>query len=271
VIRARDGLDLVCYLTLPPGVPGKSLPMILLPHGGPFYRDRWGLNGMVQWLANRGYAVLQVNFRASAGFGKTFLNAANHQFGDGAVLADLEDALKWSIAQGIADPKRVGIMGGSFGGYATLCGISFKPEYFACAVDVVGPSNLRTLFQAFPSYWKPVKTRWVRRMGDVEHDADLNQRISPLFHVNRVRAPLLIGHGVNDPRVHLSESEQIVAALRARSLPVTFVVYADEGHGFVRPENNMDFFGRVEEFLSQHLGGRCEPWAKVPGSSAELR
>lgn len=271
VIRSRDGLDLVSYLTLPPGVPARGLPLILNPHGGPWFRDRWGFDPLTQLLANRGYAVLQVNFRASVGFGRKFFNAANHQFGDGAVLGDLVDSIGWAVAQGIADPRRVAIMGGSFGGYATLCGITFKPEHFACAVDLVGPSNLRTLFASMPTYWKPIKLRWVLRMGDVEHDDALNRRLSPLFHLESVRAPLLIGHGANDPRVHLSESEQMVHAMRARGLPVTLVVYPDEGHGFNRPENNLDFFGRVEEFLAKHLGGRCEPWRKVPGATAEVR
>lgn len=271
VIRSRDGLDLVSYLTLPPGTPARGLPMILFPHGGPWFRDRWGFDPWTQLLANRGYAVLQVNFRGSTGFGCTFFNAANHQFGDAAVLGDLADAVHWAVGQGIADPKRVGIMGGSFGGHATLCGLTFRPELFACGVDLVGPSNLRTLFAAMPTYWKPLKLRWVRRMGDVEHDEALNRRLSPLFHVENVRGPLLIGHGANDPRVHLAESEQMAQALRGRGLAVTLVVYPDEGHGFVRPENNLDFLGRAEEFLARNLGGRFEPWRKVPGATAQVR
>jgi dipeptidyl aminopeptidase/acylaminoacyl peptidase len=270
-IRTRDGLDLVCYLTLPPGVKAKDLPLVLFPHGGPWYRDRWGYDPVSQLLANRGYAVLQVNFRCSAGFGKKFLNTGNGQFGDGAVLGDLGDALRWAIESNRIDPKKVGIMGGSFGGYATLSEIAFHPDRYACAVDLVGPSNLKTLFSSMPAYWKPFKKRWVLRMGDVENDEALNRRLSPLFHADRIRAPLLIGHGVHDPRVALAESEAIVKALRDRKRPVEFVVYPDEGHGWSRPENNLDFFGRVEVFLAKHLGGRAEPWAKVPGASAELR
>jgi dipeptidyl aminopeptidase/acylaminoacyl peptidase len=270
-VRSRDGLNLVCYLTLPPGVEAKKLPLVLFPHGGPWWRDRWGFDPWCQLLANRGYAVLQVNFRGSTGFGKKFLNASTLQFGPGAVLRDLEDALQAVLDQGIADPARIGILGGSFGGYATLTEIAFHPDRYACAVDLVGPSNLRTLFASMPDYWKPVKQRWVRRMGDVEHDDALNEKISPLFHAKNIRAPLLIGHGANDPRVKLSESEKIVAELRTRGRPITFVVYPDEGHGFARPENNQDFFGRVEEFLAKYLGGRAEPWKTVPGASAEVR
>jgi dipeptidyl aminopeptidase/acylaminoacyl peptidase len=271
VVKARDGLELVCYLTLPPGMEARKLPLVVFPHGGPWWRDRWGFDPVNQLLANRGYAVLQVNFRCSTGFGKKFLNAGNLQFGPGAVLRDLGDALAWAVAEGIADPRRVAVMGGSFGGYATLTEIALHPERYACAVDLVGPSNLRTLFQSMPDYWRPVKERWARRMGDVEHDDALNERLSPLFHAGAIRAPLLIAHGANDPRVKLSESERIVKELRGRGRPVTFVVYPDEGHGFARPENNLDFFGRVEEFLAKHLGGRAEPWQKVSGSTAEVR
>jgi dipeptidyl aminopeptidase/acylaminoacyl peptidase len=270
-VRTRDGLDLVCYLTLPVELEEKHLPLVLVPHGGPWWRDRWGFDPLVQLLANRGYAVLQVNFRGSAGFGKKFLNAGNGQFGNGAVLGDLGEALTWAIDKGIADPKRVGILGGSFGGYATLAEVAFHPDRYACAVDLVGPSNLKTLFASMPSYWKPFKKRWVMRMGDVEADEALNRGLSPLFHAQDIRAPLLIGHGVHDPRVALAESEAIVKALRDRKRPVEFVVYPDEGHGWTRPENNLDFFGRVEAFLAKHLDGRAQPWEKVPGSSAELR
>jgi len=271
VLKSRDGLDLVSYLTLPPGLAPKKLPLILMPHGGPWWRDRWSNDALLQWLANRGYAVLQVNFRGSTGFGKRFLNLGNRQFGDQAVMADLIDGLDWAKTSGLADPERIGIMGGSFGGYATLAGITFHPELFCCAVDIVGPSNTATSLKVMPSYWAPVKKRWVLRMGDAEHDDALNRKISPLFHVDKIRAPLLIGHGLNDPRVNIDESEQIVNAMRAKKLPVTFIVYPDEGHGFNRPENNLDFNGRVEEFLAAHLGGRKEPWTKVPGSTAEVR
>lgn len=271
VITARDGLELVSYLTLPVGVAGKNLPLVLFPHGGPWARDVWGYNPTAQWLANRGYAVLQVNFRGSTGFGKAFLNAGNGQWGVGTMQHDLTDAVKWAIAKGIADPKRVCIMGGSYGGYATLAGLTFTPELYACGVDIVGPSNIRTLFGSIPPYWAPIKAQFVQRVGDVEKDEELNRRISPLFFVDRIKVPLLIGQGANDPRVNIRESDQIVAAMRAKKLPVTYVVYPDEGHGFGRPVNRMDFNGRVEEFLAAHLGGRAEPWKEVKGATGELR
>jgi dipeptidyl aminopeptidase/acylaminoacyl peptidase len=214
--------------------------------------------------------VLQVNFRGSTGFGKRFLNAGNGEFGLG-MQADLLDGVKWAIAEGIADPKRIAVMGGSAGGYAALRGITETPEVFACAVDLVGPSDLKSLFESMPAYWGAVKTRWRRRMGDVEKDDELNRRLSPLYHVDRVKAPLLVGQGANDPRVSIKHSDQIVRALRERKLAVTYVVYPDEGHGFSRPENDLDFLGRAEEFLATCLGGRAEPWKAVPGSTAELR
>jgi dipeptidyl aminopeptidase/acylaminoacyl peptidase len=268
---ARDGLVIPAYLTLPPGVEPRNLPFVIMPHGGPWARDSYGFDPWVQLLANRGYAVLQPNFRGSVGYGKAFLNASTEQWGVGAMQHDLTDGVRWAIAEGIADPKRVAIMGGSYGGYATLAGIAFTPDLYACAVDIVGPSNVATLFESMPPYWKVRKVRWRLRVGDVEGDAEFNRRISPLFHADAIRAPLLIGHGANDPRVKLSESEAIAAALRERNLPVTLVVYPDEGHGFVRPENNLDFVGRVEEFLARYLGARAEPWREVPGSSAEVR
>ena len=269
--KARDGLPLLAYLTLPPGGPAKQLPLVLYVHGGPWFRDRWGYDPVGQWLANRGYAVLQVQFRASSGFGKRHLNAGNGQWGVGSMQHDLTDAVRWAVGKGIAAPRRVGILGASYGGYATLAGLAFTPELYACGVDIVGPSSVTTLLQSIPPYWAPVKRRWQLRVGDVEADSVFARRISPLFHADAIRAPLLIGHGANDPRVKLVESERIVAALRARGLPVTFVVYPDEGHGFGRPQNNLDFFGRAEDFLRQHLGGRSEPWQAVEGSSAEVR
>jgi dipeptidyl aminopeptidase/acylaminoacyl peptidase len=271
VVRARDGLELLCYLTLPQGVPARKLPLVLLVHGGPWARDGWGYDPMVQWLANRGYAVLQVNFRGSMGFGTRFLNAGNGQWGVGAMQNDLTDAVHWAVEQGIADPKRVAIAGGSYGGYATLAGIAFTPDLYVCAIDIVGPSNVATLLGSIPLYWAPVKKRWVRRVGDAEHDAELNRRISPLFHVDRIRAPLLIGHGANDPRVKQEESDRIVHAMREHHLEVTYIVYPDEGHGFGRTENNLDFFGRAEEFLGGHLGGRVERFEQLAGTSAQVR
>jgi dipeptidyl aminopeptidase/acylaminoacyl peptidase len=270
-IDARDGRRIPCYLTLPVGVESKGLPLVLMPHGGPWAQDYWEFTPDAQLLANRGYAVLQVNFRGSTGYGKDHLNAGIGQWGVGSMQHDLTDAVLWAIDKGIADPRRVAIFGGSYGGYATLCGIAFTPELYACAVDVVGPSNVATLFQSFPPYWQVRKTRWKLRVGDVESDAALNERISPLFHAEAIRVPALIAHGANDPRVKLSESEAIVAAMRKNGVPVTFVVYPDEGHGMGRPENALDFTARLEEFLALHLGGRAEPRTEVPGSSAEAR
>ncbi len=270
VIRSRDGFDLVSYLTLPPGAEPKSLPLVLNVHGGPWARDGWGYNPEAQWLANRGYAVLQVNFRASSGFGKKFLNAGNGEWG-AAMQNDLTDAVKWAVAEGIADPKKVCIYGGSYGGYATLAGLVFTPDVYACGVDIVGPSNLKTLLESIPPYWGPMKKQFLLRIGDVEKDEALNRKISPLFHVDKIRVPLIIAQGANDPRVNIRESTQMVEAMRGRGLAVTYVVYPDEGHGFGRPNNRLDFYGRVEEFLAKHLGGRSLPFAKVEGATGELR
>jgi dipeptidyl aminopeptidase/acylaminoacyl peptidase len=270
VIPARDGVKLASYLTLPTGVENRNLPLILYPHGGPWARDDWGFDPFTQWLTNRGYAVLQVNFRGSTGFGKGFLNAGNHQIGL-EMEDDMIDAARWTISQGIADAKRIAILGASAGGYATLRGVSRYPDLFRCGVDLFGPSDLKMLFSSMPAGWGAVKTRWVRRMGDVEHDEKLNHMLSPLYHVDQIRVPLLIGQGTNDPRVNIKNSDVIVEALRKKNIPVTYIVYSDEGHGFARPENNLDFFGRVEEFLAKYLNGRTEPWVKVPGSTAEIR
>jgi dipeptidyl aminopeptidase/acylaminoacyl peptidase len=266
VIKARDGLDLVAYLSLPPGSdpdggghPDRALPMVLIPHGGPWARDTWGFNPQHQWLANRGYAVLSVNFRASVGFGKAFANAGDLEWG-GAILADQQDAVAWAIAGGIADPDRVAIMGGSFGGYSTLAGLTFTPELFACGVDIVGPSNLITLLESIPPYWKPMLEIFTTRVGDhrTEEGRALLAAHSPLTHVDRIRRPLLIGQGANDPRVKQAESDQIVAAMQAKAIPVTYVLYPDEGHGFARPENRIAFNAIAEAFLAHCLGGRCE-------------
>ena len=270
-ISARDGLTLPGYLTTPPGIEAKQLPLVLLVHGGPWARDVWGFDPQAQWLANRGYAVLQVNFRGSTGFGKAFLNAGNEEWGVGAMQHDLTDAVKWAIDQGIADPERVGIYGGSYGGYATLAGLAFTPDLYTAGVDVVGPSNIRTLFESIPPYWAPAKRELVLRVGDVEESDALNRRISPLFHAEQIRAPLMVLQGANDPRVKIAESDQIVAAMRAKDLPVTYIVFPDEGHGFARPENRLDANARIEQFLAEHLGGRAEPLAPIEGSTAEQR
>jgi dipeptidyl aminopeptidase/acylaminoacyl peptidase len=271
VIKARDGFKLVSYLTLPAGSAGKKLPLVLNVHGGPWGRDGWGYDPEAQWFANRGYATLQVNFRASTGFGKKFLHAGDKQWGVGSMQHDLTDAVKWAIAKGIADPKKICIYGGSYGGYATLAGLVFTPELYACGVDIVGPSNIKTLFQSIPAYWAPFKKQFMLQVGDVEKDEAFNQKISPLFHAANIRVPLIVAQGANDPRVNIREADQVVAAMRAKNLPVTYVVYTDEGHGFARPDNRLDFYGRVDEFLAKHLGGRAEPWTEVKGSSAEVR
>jgi len=274
VVPARDGLKLHSYLTLPPGVPAKNLPMILFVHGGPWARDNWGYNPMAQWFANRGYACLQVNFRGSTGYGKKFLNAGNKQWGL-KMHDDLIDAVDWAVAQGYADAKKVAIYGGSYGGYSALAGVTFTPEKFACSVDIVGPSNIRTLLATIPPYWKPLLAQFSVRVGDVNDpkDAELVKNASPLFKADKIVRPLLIGQGANDPRVKQSESEQIVDAIIKNGGSVTYVVYPDEGHGFARPENRIDFNARSEAFLGKHLGGRTEPVVgdKVPGSTAEVR
>ena len=274
-IPARDGLTLPSYLTLPVQVDGSKpaapLPMVLLVHGGPWARDHWGYDAQAQWLANRGYAVLQVNFRGSTGFGKAFLNAGNEEWGVGAMQHDLTDATRWAIEQGITDPERVCIMGGSYGGYATLAGLTFTPNLYTCGVDIVGPSHIKTLFESIPPYWAPAKKELVLRVGDVENDPALNKRISPLYHVDNIDDPLMVLQGANDPRVKIAESNQIVEAMRAKDLPVTYIVFPDEGHGFARPENRLDAFARIERFLASHLGGRAEPEQTIEGSTAEVR
>jgi dipeptidyl aminopeptidase/acylaminoacyl peptidase len=270
-IQARDGLTLPAYLTLPLGLEPKQLPLVLLVHGGPWARDDWGYSAQAQWLANRGYAVLQVNFRGSTGFGKAFLNAGNGEWGVGAMQHDLTDSVRWAIEQGIADPERVCIFGGSYGGYATLAGLAFTPELYACGVDIVGPSNIETLFQSVPPYWAPMKKQLIKRVGDVENDPELNRRISPLFHAEKIEAPLMVLQGANDPRVKIAEADQIVAAMREKDLPVTYIVFPDEGHGFARPENRLDANARIEQFLAEQLGGRAEPITPIEGSTAEVR
>jgi dipeptidyl aminopeptidase/acylaminoacyl peptidase len=268
-IPARDGFQLVSYMTLPSGKKAAALPLVLYVHGGPWARDEWGYDPTSQLLANRGYAVLQVNYRASI-INVPYMNAANGKIGT-LTDDDLTDAVQWVVKQGIADPRRIAIMGGSFGGYSVLRGLALHPDLYACGVDIVGPADLATLMNSIPDYWKPVKKRWLRRIGDVTTDKALNERLSPLYHAKDIRVPLLIGHGQFDPRVKLTQSETIVETIRKNGGKVTFIVYSDEGHGFVRPENNLDFDGRTEEFLHGCLGGRFEPWQKVPGSTAEVK
>lgn len=229
-------------------------------HGGPWGRDGWGYNTLHQLLANRGYAVLSVNYRGSTGFGKEFTNAGNKQWA-ASMHDDLIDAVDWAIAEKIADPKRVAIMGGSYGGYATLVGLTFTPDKFACGVDIVGPSNLLTLLSTIPPYWAPMMQMFKDRVGDptTEEGRKLLNERSPLNFVDKIRRPLLIGQGAHDPRVKQAESDQIVAAMKKKNIPLTYVLFPDEGHGFARPENNLAFFAVAEAFLARQLGGRYEP------------
>ena len=268
IIKSRDGLDLVCYLTQPSGAATPG-PMVLLVHGGPWARDSWGFNPLHQWLANRGYAVLSVNYRGSTGLGKAFLNAGNREWAR-KMHDDLIDAVNWAVDQKIADPDKVAIMGGSYGGYATLGGLTFTPDFFAAGVDIVGPSHLKTLLETIPPYWAPIKAVFDQRMGSLNEPEFLDS-ISPLTKVDAISKPLLIGQGANDPRVKQAEAQQIVSAMQAKNLPVTYVLFPDEGHGFARPENNMAFFAVTEQFLSQHLGGRAESiGSAVRQSSAKI-
>ncbi|MEM9657883.1 MAG: S9 family peptidase, partial [Planctomycetota bacterium] len=267
VIPSRDGLDLVAYLSLPPGsdpdgdgVPDSPKPLVLDVHGGPWARDSWGYNPYHQWLANRGYAVLNVNYRGSTGFGKDFVNAANGEWA-GKMHDDLVDAVNWAVDNKIADGDKVCIMGGSYGGYATLVGLTFTPELFACGVDIVGPSSLVTLLQNVPPYWAPFMPVMKVRVGDVDTEEGREELLkrSPLTLVDKIERPLLIGQGANDPRVTQLEADQIVKAMESRDIPVTYVLYPDEGHGFSLEENRMSFNAVTEAFLAEYLGGRMEP------------
>lgn len=287
IIPSRDGLSLVSYLTLPreadandDGLPDAGpVPMVLMVHGGPWYRDEYTFDRYHQWLASRGYAVLSVNFRGSTGFGKSFINAADKEWG-GKMQDDLLDAVAWAVDARIADPSRVAIMGASYGGFATLTGLTRTPETFACGVDIVGPSNLVTMLESIPAYWDANTALFANRIGDVRTDegkAFLTSR-SPLTHVDRIRRPLLIGQGKNDPRVKQAESDRIVQAMRERGIPVTYALFPDEGHGFERPANNTAFNAVAEIFLAQCLGGRYEPIGKdfegssitVPAGKSEI-
>ncbi|MBN1436134.1 MAG: S9 family peptidase [Sedimentisphaerales bacterium] len=280
VIKARDGLELLAYYTLPvgsdsdgDGVPDEPLPTVFCPHGGPWHRDYWTCHPWHQWLANRGYAVLCVNFRSSTGFGKAFVNAGDLEWG-GKIHDDQIDAVRWAIEEGIADEKRVAVFGGSFGGYSTLAGLTFTPEVFACGVDLVGISNLETFIDSVPDYWKPFMSVLVNRVGDpaTAEGRKLLKERSPLTYVDRICKPLLIAQGANDPRVKQAESDQIVEAMQAKGIAVTYLLYGDEGHGFARPENNLSFYAVVEAFLAECLGGRVEAIGNdFEGSSIEVR
>lgn len=265
-IPTRDGLELVAYLTR--AKTDEPTPLILLVHGGPWARDRWGFSPQAQWFANRGYAVLQVNYRGSTGYGKTFLHKGDKQWGVGDMQHDLTDSVQWAIDQGIADKDKICIYGGSYGGYACLAGLTFTPDLYTCGVDIVGPSNIKTLLDSIPPYWGPLRNGMLLKIGDVDNDEEFNKKISPLFHVNSIKAPLLIGQGANDPRVKQAEADQIAFSMKEKGIPVEYVLYPDEGHGFARPDNRIDFNGRAEQFLAKHLGGRSEEFEKPEGSTA---
>ncbi len=266
-IKARDGLTMVSYLTLPfgsdpdgDGVPIHPVPLVLFVHGGPWARDSFGTNRYHQWLADRGYAVLSVNYRGSTGFGKKFIAAGNLEWGK-KMQTDLDDAVAWAIASKITTADKVAIMGGSYGGYATLAGMTFTPRQFACGVDIVGPSNLETLLKTIPPYWLPTIQQFHQRMGDpsTPEGLALLKAASPLYKAGDIARPLLIGQGANDPRVNKAESDQIVAAMKAKSISVSYILFPDEGHGFARPANNIAFNAAAEGFLATCLGGRAEP------------
>lgn len=260
-ITSRDGLGLVSYLTLPKAAENRApQPMALLVHGGPWSRDSFGFNPLHQWLANRGYAVLSVNFRGSTGFGKAFVNAGDGEWGR-RMDDDLLDAVAWAVEQGVADPRRIAIIGASYGGYAALVGLTRNPDLYACGVDVVGPSNLETLLATIPPYWESFRTQFVKAIGDpaTEDGRRLLRERSPLHRADRLAKPLLIAQGANDPRVAKAESDQMAAALEGKGVPVAYLLFPDEGHGFARPENRLAFHAIAESFLARHLGGRAEP------------
>jgi dipeptidyl aminopeptidase/acylaminoacyl peptidase len=237
------------------------MPMVLYVHGGPSARDSWGLNSIHQWLTNRGYAVLSINYRGSTGFGKDFINEEKGQWA-AKMHDDLIDGVNWAVKEGIADKDKVGIMGASYGGYATLVGLTFTPDIFACGVDIVGPSNLLTLMNSVPEYWKPFLASLKLKLGG-DHETEEGRKVleskSPLFYADKITKPLLIGQGANDPRVKQAESDQIVEKLKSHNIPVIYALYPDEGHGFARPENKLSFFAITEGFFAKYLGGIYEP------------
>lgn len=251
--EARDGMVLYGYLTLPKGKAPKNLPMILNPHGGPWWRDYWGFNPEVQFFANRGYAVLQINFRGSTGYGRRYTEAGYKQWGQ-KMQDDLTDGVQWAVKQGYADPKRIAIYGASYGGYAALCGLAFTPEIYACGIDYVGVSNLFTWLQDIPPYWKPFEFQFNEMVGHPVKDKDMLTAASPIFHIDKIQAPLLVIHGANDPRVKQKEADQIVAALKKRGVEVEYLLKTNEGHGFTNEENRLEAYMLIEKFLSKHLG-----------------
>ncbi|OGC92124.1 MAG: peptidase S9 [candidate division Zixibacteria bacterium RBG_16_53_22] len=258
--KASDGMTIHGYITFPPDIAAeerKNLPLVLNVHGGPWFRDTWGYNPETQWLANRGYVCLQVNFRGSTGYGKDYINAANREWG-GKMHQDLIDAVNWAVGQGYADPRKVAIYGGSYGGYAALIGATFTPDIFACAVDVVGPSNLMTWITTIPPYWSSMKDIFYKRIGNPDTEPDFLMSRSPITRVDQIKIPMLIAQGANDPRVKQAESEQIVAAMKEKGTDYEYLLFHDEGHGFVKPENRLKFYAAAEKFLAKHLGGRFE-------------
>ncbi len=260
VVTARDGLTLHGYMTFPIGKGRKNLPVVLNVHGGPWARDMWGYSSEAQWFANRGYACLQINFRGSTGYGKDFVNAGDREWG-AKMHDDLIDAVNWAIDEGYADPEKVAIYGGSYGGYAALVGATFTPDVFCCAVDIVGPSNLNTLIESIPPYWSTFLATLKKRVGDPETEREYLNSISPLFKADQIKIPMLIAQGANDPRVKQAEAEQIVAAMEANSVDYEYMLFPDEGHGFARPENRIKFYAGAEKFLAKHMGGRFETMA----------
>jgi dipeptidyl aminopeptidase/acylaminoacyl peptidase len=258
--KARDGLVIPAYLTLPKGIPAKNLPAVVFVHGGPWGRDTWGYDSMAQFLANRGYAVLMPNFRGSDGYGKQFLNAGNKQWGTGSMQHDITDGVKYLIQEGIADPKRIAISGGSYGGYATLAGLAFTPDLYAAGFDIVGPSNIITLLNSIPPYWTPIKKMFSVRVGDMDNPEELKMlnEQSPLNSAEKITAPLFVVQGANDPRVKQAEAAQIVAALYRLGREVEYMVAPDEGHGFAGKLNNLAMSTAMEQFFAKHLGGRVQ-------------
>jgi dipeptidyl aminopeptidase/acylaminoacyl peptidase len=255
--QSRDGLTIHGYLTLPTGEQQRNLPLVLDVHGGPWARDTWGYNPEAQWFANRGYACLQINFRGSTGYGKDFLNAGDREWGN-KMHHDLIDGVNWAVQQGIANPQQVAIYGGSYGGYSALAGATFTPDTFRCAVDIVGPSNLITLIRTVPPYWMPLIATFHKRVGNPDTEEEFLKSRSPLFHVDKIKIPMLIAQGANDPRVKQAESEQIVEAMKSKGIAYEYLLFPDEGHGFAKPANRLKFYAAAEKFLATYLGGRYE-------------
>jgi dipeptidyl aminopeptidase/acylaminoacyl peptidase len=260
-LTARDGLTIHGYITFPIWKKKKNMPMVLNVHGGPWGRDSWGYDPEAQWFANRGYACLQINFRGSTGYGKDFINAGDKEWG-AKMHDDLIDGVNRAVEQGYADPNKVAIFGGSYGGYAALVGATFTPDVFCCAVDIVGPSNLVTLLKSIPPYWSTMLAMFHRRVGNPDTEEEFLKLRSPLFKVDQIKIPILIGQGANDPRVKQAESEQIVEAMKKKGLPYEYILFQDEGHGFARPENRLKFYAAAEKFLAKYLGGRYEKEAE---------